>query len=132
MWLTGIYDMAFLAVVTLVMETLAGPIVGLFTQEPAVQAHAIDTLRILATGYVFYAWGMVGMQAFNGAGDTRTPTWITFWCFWVIELGLAGLLGFALDFGPVGVMWSIPIGESVFAVAAMVLFRRGRWKTVQV
>lgn len=131
-WLTGIYDMAFLAVVTLVMETLAGPIVGLFTQEPAVQAHAIDTLRILATGYVFYAWGMVGMQAFNGAGDTRTPTWITFWCFWVIELGLAGLLGFALDFGPVGVMWSIPIGESVFAVAAMVLFRRGRWKTVQV
>ena len=131
-WLTGFYDMAFLAVVTLVMEVLPGPIVGLFTQVPEVHAHAVSTLRILATGYVFYAWGMVAMQAFNGAGDTRTPTWITFWCFWVLELGLAAALTFWFDCGPAGVLWSIPIGESVFAVAAMVLFRRGRWKTVQV
>ena len=131
-WLTGCYDMAFLAVVTLVMELLPGPIVAQFTNEPAVQEHATATLRILATGYVFYGWGMVGMQAFNGAGDTRTPTWITFWCFWVVELGLAALLAFALELGPHGVFWSIPIGESLFAVAAMVLFRRGTWKSVKV
>ena len=131
-WLTGCYDMVFLGVVTLVMEVLPGPIVGLFTQVPEVHAHAVQTLRILATGYIFYAWGMVGMQAFNGAGDTKTPTWITFWCFWVLEIGLAWLLTFPLDCGPAGVLWSIPIGESVFAFAAMYLFRQGRWKTVQV
>jgi putative MATE family efflux protein len=131
-WLTGLYDMAFLAVVTLVMQLLPGPIVAQFTVDPEVQRHAVATLRILACGYVFYGWGMVGMQAFNGAGDTRTPTWITFWCFWVLELGLAWLLAFQLELGPNGVFWAIPIAESMFAVAAMLLFRRGTWKTVQV
>ena len=131
-WLTGIYTTGFLAIVTLVMELLPWPIVGEFTSDPDVQRHAVATLRILASGYVFYGWGMVGMQAFNGAGDTRTPTWITFWCFWVLELGLAGIAAFWLGFGPHGVFWSIPIGESVFAVLAMLLFRRGTWKTVQV
>lgn len=131
-WLTGLYVTGFLAVVTLVMELLPQPIVAEFSYYPEVQRHAVATLRILASGYVFYGWGMVGMQAFNGAGDTRTPTWITFWCFWVLELGLAGIAAFWLGFGPHGVFWSIPIGESVFAVAAMLLFRRGTWKTVQV
>jgi len=131
-WLTGYYDMAFLAVVTLVMELLPTPIVAAFTSDPEVQQHAVATLRILASGYVFYGWGMVGMQAFNGAGDTKTPTWITFWCFWVLELGLAGVAAFWLGFGPHGVFWSIPIGESMFAVLAMLLFRRGTWKTVKV
>ena len=97
-----------------------------------VAPHAIATLRILAAGYVFYGWGMVAMNAFNSAGDTKTPTWITFWCFWVIELGLAWLLAFVLDVGPSGVFWAIPIGESFYAVLAMLLFRRGTWKTVQV
>jgi Na+-driven multidrug efflux pump len=114
------------------MELLPWPIVAEFTSDPDVQRHAVATLRILASGYVFYGWGMVGMQAFNGAGDTRTPTWITFWCFWVLELGLAGIAAFWLGFGPHGVFWAIPIGESVFAVLAMLLFRRGTWKTVQV
>lgn len=131
-WLTGLYNMGFLAVVTLLMEVLPWPLVASFTDEPNVQQHAVATLRILATGYVFYGWGMVGMQAFNGAGDTRTPTWITFWCFWVLELGLAWLLAFQLEMGPHGIYWSIPIAESCFAVAAMLLFRRGTWKTVKV
>jgi putative MATE family efflux protein len=131
-WLTGCYDMAFLAVVTLTMELLPGPIVGIFTADPAVQQHAVTTLRVLAAGYVCYGWGMVAMQAFNGAGDTRTPTWTTFWCFWVLELGLAWLLAFGLELGPLGVFWSIPTTESVFAVAMLLLFRRGGWKTVKV
>jgi Na+-driven multidrug efflux pump len=114
------------------MELLPGPIVALFATDPEVQSHAVATLRILATGYVFYGWGMVAMNAFNGAGDTRTPTWITFWCFWVLEIGLASVLVFGLDLGPHGVFWSIPIGESVYAVLAMALFRRGTWKTVKV
>ncbi len=131
-WLTGYYDMAFLAVVTVIMQAAPGPIIALFTSNPEVAPHAVATLRILAAGYIFYGWGMVAMNAFNGAGDTRTPTWITFWCFWVIEIGLAWLLAFELELGPNGVFWAIPIGESAYAVLAMLLFRRGTWKTVQV
>jgi Na+-driven multidrug efflux pump len=131
-WLTGLYDMAFLAFVTLVMEVWPAQIMGLFVTDPTVLGHAIDTLQILAAGYVFYAWGMVAMQAFNGAGDTKTPTWITFWCFWVLELGLAWLMAFHLEWGPIGVFWSIPIAESCFAIAALWIFRKGRWKSVQI
>lgn len=131
-WLTGWYDMAFLGIVTLVMEAWPDAIVGAFVTDPAVRAHAVDTLRIVAAGYVFFAWGMVALQAFNGAGDTRTSTWLHFWFFWVLEVPLAALLAFGLGFGPAGVFVSIPIAESSFAVAAIVMFRRGRWKTVRV
>jgi putative MATE family efflux protein len=127
-WLTGLYDMLFLAAVTLVMELLPGPLIGAFVEDPEIAGHAVDTLRIIAVGYPFFAWGMVGMQAFNGAGDTRTPTWLHFWCFWVLELPLAALLAFPFGLGPRGVFWSIAVCESLFAVAAMALFRRGRWK----
>jgi Na+-driven multidrug efflux pump len=127
-WLTGFYDMLFLAVVTVVMEVFPEPIVNAFASGEEVQGYALDTLRIVASGYVFYAWGMVAMQAFNGAGDTKTPTWITFWTLWVLQLPLAGALAFWLDWGPVGVFWAIPISECAFAAMAVVLFRRGRWK----
>jgi len=131
-WLTGLYDMAFLAFVTLVMELWPVQIMSFFVTDPTVMGHAVDTLRILAAGYVFYSWGMVGMQAFNGAGDTATPTWLTFWCFWVLELSLAYLLAFEFGCGPIGVFWSIPIAESCFAVIALWMFRKGRWKSVQI
>jgi len=131
-WLTGCYDMAFLGLVTFVMVLFPEPIVAAFVTEPVAQGYAVDTLRIVASGYVFYAWGMVAVQAFNGAGDTRTPTWLHFWFFWVLEVPLAWLLAFSFEFGPRGVFWSIPIAESFFAVAALVMFRRGRWKTVKV
>ena len=127
-WLTGLYDMVFLLFVTVVMEVWPEQIVSRFAAGPEVQEHALATLRIIASGYVFYAWGMVCVQAFNGAGDTRTPTWITFWSFWVLQLPLAYSLAFPLGMGPEGILWAIPIAESVFAVAAIVLFKRGRWK----
>jgi putative MATE family efflux protein len=131
-WLTAAYDMVFLAAVTLVMELWPREIVQVFVSDPAVQAHAVDALRIIASGYVFYAWGMVALQAFNGAGDTRTSTWLHFWFFWTLELPLAWLLAFHFELGPIGVFWSIPIAETSFAFAAFVMFRRGRWKTVKV
>ena len=124
--------MAFLEVVTLVMELWPREIVRLFVSEPAVQGHAVDSLRIIASGYVFYAWGMVALQAFNGAGDTRTSTWLHFWFFWTLELPLAWTLAFWLGLGPIGVFWAIPIAETSFACAAFVMFRRGRWKTITV
>jgi putative MATE family efflux protein len=131
-WRTGLYDMAFLAFVTLVMEIAPDWIVGLFTTDPEVARHAVDTLRIVAAGYVFYGWGMVTMQAFNGAGDTRTPTWLHFWCFWIGQLPLAWLLSGPMGWGVHGVFWAVPMVESGFAVVAVWLFRRGKWKTTKV
>lgn len=131
-WLTGLYDMALLAVVTVVMELFPELIVDAMASGDEVKVHALATLRICASGYVFYAWGMVAMQAFNGAGDTKTPTWITVWCMWCLQLPLAYTLGFHTELGPNGVFWSIPIAETVFAVVSVVLFRRGRWRTVKV
>jgi len=131
-WLTGAYDAAFLAVVTLVAELFAPQIVALFTVDPAIAAHAVATLRIVAAGYVFFAWGMVTVQAFNGAGDTVTPTWLHAIFFWMLQLPMAWWLAFGLDFGMSGILWMIPATESLFAVAAVLLFRRGRWKRVVV
>lgn len=131
-WLTGFYDMLFLGLVTIVMELFPEPIVYAFASGEEVQLHALATLRIIASGYVFYAWGMVAMQAFNGAGDTKTPTWITFWTLWVLQLPLAWFLGFGLDWGVNGVIWAIPIAECAFAASAVVMFRRGKWKQTKV
>ncbi|MEZ6037001.1 MAG: MATE family efflux transporter [Planctomycetota bacterium] len=131
-WLTGFYDMLFLAVVTVVMELFPELIVDAMASGDEVRGHALATLRICASGYVFYAWGMVAMQAFNGAGDTRTPTWITVWCMWCLQLPLAYTLGFHTELGPTGVFWSIPISETAFAVVSVILFRRGRWRDVKV
>ncbi|MFT4511511.1 MAG: putative MATE family efflux protein [Planctomycetota bacterium] len=127
-WLTGWYDMWFLAMVTLVMELFPEPIIFAFASGTEVQGHALDTVRIVASGYIFYAWGMVAMQGFNGAGDTKTPVWITFWTMWVVQLPLAWLLAFHFEWGPSGVLWAIPIAECLFAAAVVIMFRRGGWK----
>lgn len=131
-WRTGLYDMYFLLLVTLVMEVLPEWIVGAFTQDAEIARHAVDTLRIVAAGYIFYGWGMVTMQAFNGAGDTKTPTWLHFWCFWIGQLPLAWFLSGPMGWGVHGVFWAVPMVESGFAVVAVVLFRRGKWKGAKV
>jgi putative MATE family efflux protein len=131
-WLTGLYDAIFLGIVTLVFELFPHQVVGIMTRDPNVVPHAVDTLRIVASGYIFYAWGMVAVQAFNGAGDTRTPTWLHFWFFWTLEIPFAYVAAFVLDHGFHGVLWSIPIAESGFAIAALVMVKRGRWKSVKV
>jgi putative MATE family efflux protein len=127
-WITGVWTMVCLAVVTVVMETLPATLLGCFTADPEVLRYGALATRILASGYVFYAWGMVMVQAFNGAGDTWTPTWLNFVCFWLLELPLAWWLSVHCGLGPEGVFWAVPIAESTFAVLAMVLFRRGRWR----
>jgi Na+-driven multidrug efflux pump len=83
-------------------------------------------------GYVFYAWGMVMVQAFNGAGDTTTPTWINVLCYWLFQIPLAWTLARTLALGPDGVFFAITIAESVVAVVAVAFFRQGRWKTTAV
>lgn len=127
-WITGMWNMGFMAVVTLVFLGLAREIVSVFTQDPATSAVGAESLRIISYGYVFYGWGMVMMQGFNGAGDTTTPTWINFFCFWLFQIPLAWLLALPLELGPTGVFWSIAASYSLSAVVGIALFRRGRWK----
>lgn len=131
-WLTGLYTMIFLIVVSIVFIVFARPLIELFHSDPAVVAIGVDCLRIVSYGWVFFAWGMVTVQCFNGAGDTMTPTWVNLICYWLFQLPLAWLLAVRLDFGPSGVFWSISLAYSLSAVIGLALFRRGRWKTREV
>jgi Na+-driven multidrug efflux pump len=112
--------------------SIPGALVGLFTQDPAVRPIATQGLRIIAAGFLFYAWGMVLVQAFNGAGDTWTPTVINLFIFWLWEIPLAYLLAVRAGFGPRGVFLAIAIAFSTLAVVGAVLFRRGKWKEKKV
>jgi Na+-driven multidrug efflux pump len=89
-------------------------------------------LRIISTGYIFYGVGMVMINAFNGAGDTRTPTLINVFCFWLFQIPLAYLLAKYFKLGPTGVFIAIPVAETLITVTAVVLFKKGRWKKVMV
>ena len=131
-WMAALYNLFFLGSVGLVFFFGAGAIVSLFTSEPAVAAFARTGLRVISVGFVLYAYGMVLSQSFNGAGDTWTPTWLGFFSFWVFEIPLAYVLAVHLALGPLGVFIAIPIAFSIYAVAALVMFRRGTWKTTNV
>jgi putative MATE family efflux protein len=127
-WLACRYNAIVQAVIGLLFVIFAGNVAAFFTTEPEVQAFATYTLRVVAYGFVFYAVGMVLETAFNGAGDTWTPTYLALGIFWAFEIPLAYLLSYRFEMGPHGVAWSITIAFSVLAVVAAVLFRRGRWK----
>lgn len=129
---TAKYNAAFMATVSLLFFVFADGIISLFTQQPEVRAIAVQALRIITTGYVFYGVGMVLANAFNGAGDTRTPTWINIFGFWVFQIPFAYALVKGLGLGPLGVFISIPVSEMVMTIAAYVFFKRGRWKAVHV
>ncbi len=128
-WLTGFYNMAFLGLVTVVFVFFADGLVALFTTDPHVRLLGAQCLRIISYGYVIYAWGMVMVQAFNGAGDTTTPTWINLFCYWLFQIPLAYLLARSLGHGAQGIFWAIPVAELMVAVAGVLAFRRGTWKT---
>lgn len=128
-WIAGFYNMCFLGAVGLLFVLLAPQIVHLFTSDPTVVPSALGALRIIALGFLFYAYGMVLAAAFNGAGDTLTPTVLNVVVFWLWEIPLAYWLAKVVGAGPVGVYWSVTIAFSTLAVLSAVLFRRGKWKT---
>ncbi len=128
-WRAGFYNMVFLLGVAAVFIAVPELLVGLFTSEAQVQRFGVDCLRIISYGYGFYAFGMVMVQAFNGAGDTTTPTVINLLCYWLWQIPLAWLLASAAGWGPQGVFWAITISESTVAAVGVWAFRRGRWKT---
>ena len=107
-------------------------IIRFFSDVSDVVEYGALSLQIIAAGYVFYAYGMVIIQAFNGAGDTKTPTIVNFFCFWLFQLPVAYLAAITLDFGPVGVFTAITVTEILIAVWGTFLFRKGKWKTVEV
>jgi putative MATE family efflux protein len=128
-WQAGFYNMIFLGIVGVMFEIFAPQIIGLYTSDPNVARYGIDCLRIVSYGFLFYAYGMVLGQSFNGAGDTWTPTIINLFVFWLWELPLAYVLAIVLKIGPRGVFTAITIAFSTLAVVSAIVFRRGKWKT---
>jgi len=128
----SLYNAVFMLIVTLLFLFAATPIVAVINPDPAVQKFAINVLHIVSIGYVFYGVGMVLTNAFNGAGDTRTPTIINLFCCWAFQIPLAWTLAIGLKLGPKGVFWAILITETSISIVSFFLFRRGRWKTVKV
>jgi putative MATE family efflux protein len=131
-WRTGFYNMIFLGAIGIFFFVFASPAVHLFIDDPVVVPIAATALRILSCGNVGYAYAMVMLQAFNGAGDTITPTIVNFFGFWVLELPLAWWLAVRHGLHTQGALLAIVIAECSIAAASIVLFRRGRWKTQRI
>jgi len=127
-WRTGLYNMVFLGGVGLGFLLFAPQAVQIFTHDPAVMPLAVSCLRIVSTGNIAYAYGMVMLQAFNGAGDTVTPTIVNLFGCWLFEIPFAYWLAIHRGMQSNGVYWSIVIAEGLIAVASIILFKRGRWK----
>jgi putative MATE family efflux protein len=131
-WKTGKYNAIFMGTVSLGYLIFAKTIISWFNATPEVVKSGALCLQIIALGYIFYAYGMVVTQAFNGAGDTRTPTKINLISFWFFQLPLAYVSALVLGWGTIGVFLAITLAEVLLAVLAMVWFKKGKWKQVQV
>ena len=129
---TAKYNGVFMGLVSLIFLFGAYPIISIFTNDEAVKEIAVKALRIMASGYIFYGIGMVMANAFNGAGDSWTPTWINLVGFWFFQIPLAYVLTLYFNFGPTGVFVSIPVAETAITIVAWYFFKRGKWKKVKV
>ena len=129
-WKCAFYNMCFLAIVSLVFFIFARQFIMIFDQDPEVVKNGILALRIICLSYIFFAYGMVISQAFNGAGDTTTPTIINFVAFWIVQIPIAYGLAVTLNFGPSGVYWAIVISNCLSAIIGVIVFKKGKWKQV--
>jgi len=129
--LTMEYNAIFMTAVMLFFLLFASPVVGIYTNDAEVQRYGALALQTVATGYIFYGIGMVMIQALNGAGDTKMPTWINFAGFWLFQIPLAYVLTKGFDLGPMGAFIAIPVAETAIAIASYVIFKRGKWKEVK-
>jgi Na+-driven multidrug efflux pump len=131
-WKTAKYNAIFMAFVSLLFLLFARSFVTIINTEPAVVETAVLALRIVSLGYVFYGVGMVMMNAFNGAGDSKTPTWVNLFWFWIFQIPFAYLLAVILHWGPKGVFIAIVISETCITITTAILFRRGKWKEIKI
>jgi putative MATE family efflux protein len=131
-WKAGLYNTYCLATVGAVFLLFAPQLIGIFTSDPDVAPYGVRCLRIVAAGFLFYGYGMVLTAAFNGAGDTWTPTWIFLACLWLWEIPLAWALAYPFGFGPTGVFIAVSVAFSTLALVSAWLFSKGSWKTQRV
>ncbi|HNP32456.1 MAG TPA: MATE family efflux transporter [Flavobacterium sp.] len=130
--LTTRYNVIFMSFVTLLFVCFSEVIISFYTADKVILNYGSQALRIIGFGYVFYGIGMVMIQSLNGAGDTKTPTWINVFCFWMIQIPLAWFLAVHLNFGPLGAFIAIPSAETVLAALAFYFFKKGKWKRIEV
>ena len=128
-WQVARYNQMYMGSVALVLILMPSWVMSFFSQDPEVVRNGIQSLRILSYGFVFLAIGSVVTQAFNGAGDTMTPTWMNVTAFWIVQIPLAWSLSQGAGWGPEGVYWSVFIADATMSVLGIVLFMRGSWKT---
>lgn len=131
-WKTGKYNAWFMGIVSIIYLVFAKQIIGIFTSQAVVIENGALCLQIVAAGYIFYGYAMVVIQSFNGAGDTKTPTYINFICFWLFQLPFAYLMALHFEFGPQGVFWAVTAAEVLIAIIGIIVFKRGKWKAVKV
>lgn len=130
--ITAKYNAVFMGIVMAIFLLFAEAIIKVFSNDAEVIRYGVLALRTFASAYVFYGVGMVMTQALNGAGDTKTPTWINLICFWFIQIPLAFILLKVCELGAPGAFISIPVAETLLALSAWYFFRRGKWKEVKV
>ncbi len=128
-WFTARCNTVFLGLVAIVFLFFSRPLAAIFVPQQDVVEIAAQCLKIFGYSYVFWGFGVITVLAFNGAGDTTTPTWINFWVYWVVQIPLAYLLAVKLGYGPVGVFWAITVCQVLLAAVGVTVFRRGSWKT---
>jgi len=131
-WRTGFFNAIFMGTVMIVFLFFSDNIADFFTDEKDVVASAAECLKIFSLGYFSYAFGMVLVQAFNGAGDTRTPTIMNLVIYWLMQIPLAYLLSVQLSLNAPGVYWTVVICETIFSITGYFLFKKGKWKTIKV
>lgn len=131
-WRAAYFNSFFMAFVMLLFLTVSPWIIGIFTEQQEVLYYGVQALRYVSLGYIFYGYGMVLAQALNGAGDTYTPTLLNIFGFWIFQIPFAYLVAIQLGWGPKGVFIAIALAESIMATAAIVIFRRGKWKQVKI
>ena len=131
-WKTSTYCSIFMGLVSILYLIFAPQIIGIFNETTDVVKYGSLCLRIMTAPFVFYGFGMIVLNAFNGAGDTKTPTYINFICYWLLQLPIAYFAAITLNYGPVGVFWGIALGELAMAIIAIVWFKKGHWKKVKV
>src|SRR5690606_2608190 len=131
-WKIGVYNMIFLIMVSAIFFLFHDELMGLFSDDKTVIDIGGDWLQILSYSFFIYGWWLVSSQAFNGAGDTKTPTYISFVFFWMIQIPLAYLLAIHYDWAHSGVFWAVFFSETSAAVFTLWMFTRGRWKRTMV
>lgn len=128
-WKVARYNVYFMLGVAVIFIAFAEHIIKFFSDDPSVVSNGVECLRFIAYGYGFYGIGMIVVQAFNGAGDTMTPTKINFVCFWMVQIPFAYFLAKEISMGPTGVFIAITVAQSLTAVVGVLIFKQGNWKT---